>query len=399
MHLLRSTRVAARAADCHRLLLLRLLLRLHHSSRPAMEAVPATQQAEVERMTAGASVELRGLGAAPRLNGRQGTIHSWDSEKGRYAVQLTAVPAKWKNFGGPGKGRHKACAVNAKPENLWPVPLIAATGNVLLGNLFAMFDQDEDGFLCLDELVSCVHQCHGVLISPDDFAAICLKQGSHPHWGLRTEQFQAMEKELEPLIAAAAAERREQGGEGEPGAVRAWLDAAQGKTPAPTRAPGPDGLSRSTTTTLSDVPEAWAEWLVSLDGEFSDEEKFEESCTDDYDGTDEIVCAAMRGNRRCIRRRLAEGADVNVRGHGPGGETALHMACLYGHAEAVRLLLQHGADQRYQAGGAYMHYTTAELAKQGAWGKPGEWGDKKDQREKIVATLEAQTAALLASST
>ena len=349
-------------------------------------AAPVTEPAAEPSMSAGTAVELNGLSAAPQLNGRQGTIGSWVEDKGRFAVELAAVSAKWKNFGGPGKGRHKACTVNAKPENVRPIPPVAAAADRadMFANLFGMFDNDQDGFLCMDELQSYTHQAHGVILSPDDFAAICLKQGAHPHWGLRREQFVAMERELEPLIAAASAERRERGGEGEPGAVRAWLDTIQGKTPMPTAwapAPAPSGPP---------VPESW---LAGLDGDFSDEEKFEESCTDDFDATDEIVCAAMRGNRRCIRRRLAEGAHVDVRGNGMGGETALHMACLYGHAEAARLLLQHGADQRYRAGGAYRHYSTVELAKQGAWGKPGEWGDKREQREKIVAMLEAQLAS------
>ena len=88
-------------------------------------AGPAAEPAAEPSMSAGTAVELNGLGAAPQLNGRQGTIGSWVEDKGRFAVELAAVSAKWKNFGGPGKGRHKACTVNAKPENVRP-PLRSA---------------------------------------------------------------------------------------------------------------------------------------------------------------------------------------------------------------------------------------------------------------------------------
>ena len=91
---------------------------------------------------------------------------------------------------------------------------------------------------------------------------------------------------------------------------------------------------------------------------------------------------------------MAEPAAVDVRMDGPGGETALHMACLYAHTECVRLLLSYGADPVLQACGTYRGLTTyAELAQRGSWGKPGVWGAKPDARRQIVTLLLQQQQA------
>ncbi|KAM9779922.1 ankyrin repeat and SOCS box protein 16 [Neosynchiropus ocellatus] len=51
--------------------------------------------------------------------------------------------------------------------------------------------------------------------------------------------------------------------------------------------------------------------------------------------------AAGRGHSGCMEELLFRGAEVNA---DPGGNTALHDACMGGHAVCVQLLLSHGAD-------------------------------------------------------
>lgn len=55
---------------------------------------------------------------------------------------------------------------------------------------------------------------------------------------------------------------------------------------------------------------------------------------------------------------LFRGAEVNA---DPGGNTALHDACMGGHASCVQLLLNHGAEPEVLAtdGGSPLHLCTS----------------------------------------
>lgn len=70
--------------------------------------------------------------------------------------------------------------------------------------------------------------------------------------------------------------------------------------------------------------------------------------------TSALRLAASRGHAACVEELLFRGAEVNA---GPGGNTALHDACVGGHAVCVQLLLSHGADPEVEAadGSAPLH--------------------------------------------
>lgn len=57
--------------------------------------------------------------------------------------------------------------------------------------------------------------------------------------------------------------------------------------------------------------------------------------------TTPLCIAAARGHTACVRHLLSRGADPDA---SPGGQGALHEACLGGHTACAQLLLQHGAD-------------------------------------------------------
>ncbi|KAF7664719.1 hypothetical protein LDENG_00168210 [Lucifuga dentata] len=57
--------------------------------------------------------------------------------------------------------------------------------------------------------------------------------------------------------------------------------------------------------------------------------------------TSALRLAASRGHTGCVEELLFRGAEVNA---DPGGNTALHDACIGGHSVCVQLLLSHGAD-------------------------------------------------------
>ena len=76
---------------------------------------------------------------------------------------------------------------------------------------------------------------------------------------------------------------------------------------------------------------------------------------------DPVIEAARRGDVVALERLLEQGADANsARGD---GMTALHFAAELGHVEAVRILLQAGAD--VAAGTRIGHYTPLHLASRG----------------------------------
>ena len=58
--------------------------------------------------------------------------------------------------------------------------------------------------------------------------------------------------------------------------------------------------------------------------------------------------AAAVGDVVNIRRMVAEGADVNVQG--PQGVQPLHEAAYHGHVDAVRVLVELGADVEASTG-------------------------------------------------
>ncbi|XP_019657225.1 ankyrin repeat and SOCS box protein 18 isoform X1 [Ailuropoda melanoleuca] len=57
--------------------------------------------------------------------------------------------------------------------------------------------------------------------------------------------------------------------------------------------------------------------------------------------TTPLCIAAARGHTACVRHLLSRGADPDA---SPGGQGALHEACLGGHTACAQLLLQHSAD-------------------------------------------------------
>ncbi|XP_073351206.1 ankyrin repeat and SOCS box protein 16 [Pagrus major] len=74
--------------------------------------------------------------------------------------------------------------------------------------------------------------------------------------------------------------------------------------------------------------------------------------------TSALRLAASRGHTGCVEELLFRGAEVNA---DPGGNTALHDACIGGHAVCVQLLLSHGADPELLAadGSAALHLCTS----------------------------------------
>ncbi|KAK9535298.1 hypothetical protein VZT92_007687 [Zoarces viviparus] len=74
--------------------------------------------------------------------------------------------------------------------------------------------------------------------------------------------------------------------------------------------------------------------------------------------TSALRLAAGRGHAGCVEELLFRGAEVNA---DPGGNTALHDACVGGHAVCVQLLLSHGADPEVLAadGSAPLHLCTS----------------------------------------
>ncbi|KAM9345691.1 ankyrin repeat and SOCS box protein 16 [Symphorus nematophorus] len=70
--------------------------------------------------------------------------------------------------------------------------------------------------------------------------------------------------------------------------------------------------------------------------------------------TSALRLAASRGHTGCVEELLFRGAEVNA---DPGGNTALHDACIGGHAVCVQLLLSHGAEPELLAadGSAPLH--------------------------------------------
>ncbi|XP_029294287.1 ankyrin repeat and SOCS box protein 16 isoform X2 [Cottoperca gobio] len=70
--------------------------------------------------------------------------------------------------------------------------------------------------------------------------------------------------------------------------------------------------------------------------------------------TSALRLAASRGHSGCVEELLFRGAEVNA---DPGGSTALHDACVSGHAVCAQLLLSHGADPELLAadGSAPLH--------------------------------------------
>ncbi|XP_032713451.1 ankyrin repeat and SOCS box protein 18 isoform X4 [Lontra canadensis] len=57
--------------------------------------------------------------------------------------------------------------------------------------------------------------------------------------------------------------------------------------------------------------------------------------------TTPLCIASARGHTACVRHLLSRGADPDA---SPGGQGALHEACVGGHTACAQLLLQHGAD-------------------------------------------------------
>ncbi|XP_007567760.1 PREDICTED: ankyrin repeat and SOCS box protein 16 isoform X1 [Poecilia mexicana] len=74
--------------------------------------------------------------------------------------------------------------------------------------------------------------------------------------------------------------------------------------------------------------------------------------------TSALRLAASRGHAACVEELLFRGAEVNAN---PGGNTALHDACIGGHPVCVQLLLTHGADPEVLAadGSAPLHLCTS----------------------------------------
>lgn len=74
--------------------------------------------------------------------------------------------------------------------------------------------------------------------------------------------------------------------------------------------------------------------------------------------TSALRLAASRGHAGCVEELLFRGAEVD---DDPGGNTALHDACVGGHSVCVQLLLSHGADPEVLSadGSAPLHLCTS----------------------------------------
>lgn len=74
--------------------------------------------------------------------------------------------------------------------------------------------------------------------------------------------------------------------------------------------------------------------------------------------TSALRLAASRGHTACVEELLFREAEVNA---DPGGNTALHDACIGGHSICVQLLLSHGAEPDLLAadGSAPLHLCTS----------------------------------------
>ena len=94
--------------------------------------------------------------------------------------------------------------------------------------------------------------------------------------------------------------------------------------------------------------------------------------------------AARHGDRGGIERALGEGARVTDRSP-VDGKTALFRAAVFGHADAVRLLLERGADRQARGNDGR---TVAEVLT----------AARGDEREPAAATALAAVAAALAEA-
>jgi len=90
---------------------------------------------------------------------------------------------------------------------------------------------------------------------------------------------------------------------------------------------------------------------------------------------EEFLACARYGELDEMLAELANGAEVNARG--PGGQTALHMACANGHEAIVKALLERGAD----AGAANDNGNT-----------PGHYAAQRGQAACLKLCLEGQDA-------
>ncbi len=70
----------------------------------------------------------------------------------------------------------------------------------------------------------------------------------------------------------------------------------------------------------------------------------------DNSGTTAMHQAARNNHSEMLEVMIGKGADVNITEDSPAeaGNTPLHTACIYGSAEAVKVLKEHGADDSLQ---------------------------------------------------
>jgi uncharacterized protein len=72
-----------------------------------------------------------------------------------------------------------------------------------------------------------------------------------------------------------------------------------------------------------------------------------------HDGWTALHLAAFFGHPDAVRHLIEGGADVHTRSHNPTANEPLHAAAVRGHDDVVQLLLAHGADVNAVAGGGY----------------------------------------------